>query len=56
MIQLHTLNISLAPDKIEHPHGMQLSFLTPDNITRHIYVYADDAKVSRLINDAREGV
>lgn len=46
VIQLHTLNISLAPEKIEHPHGMQLSFLTADNSTRHIYLYAEDAKVA----------
>nr|NP_001071906.1 zinc finger protein [Ciona intestinalis]XP_018673381.1 zinc finger protein isoform X2 [Ciona intestinalis]BAE93292.1 zinc finger protein [Ciona intestinalis] len=43
IINLTTLSTSLAPDKINHPHGLQLAFMN-DNLTRQIYLYADEAK------------
>ena len=43
-ISLSTLTVSLAPEKINHSHGLQLSFMT-ENLTRQIYLYADDARV-----------
>uniref|UniRef100_H2YRK5 ArfGAP with dual PH domains 1 n=1 Tax=Ciona savignyi TaxID=51511 RepID=H2YRK5_CIOSA len=45
VISLTSLSTTLAPEKINHAHGLQLAFMK-DNLTRQIYLYADEAKVS----------
>nr|CAB3220006.1 Arf-GAP with dual PH domain-containing protein 1 [Phallusia mammillata] len=42
-IPLASLSATLAPEKINHPNGLQFAFKT-DNLTRQIYVYADEGK------------
>ena len=44
-INLSSLTVTLAPEKISHPHGLQLSFMT-ENLTRQIYLYHELSKVS----------
>nr|XP_039256587.1 arf-GAP with dual PH domain-containing protein 1-like isoform X2 [Styela clava] len=42
-IPLTTLHATLSPEIIDHPNGLQLSFLV-NGVTRHIYLYADNGK------------
>lgn len=43
MMRIQTLNASFQPNKINHPHGLQITYLK-DNSTRNIFVYHEDAK------------
>lgn len=43
-INISSLHVSLAPDIVGHNNGILLSFLI-NGFTRHIYLYAEDAKV-----------
>lgn len=45
IINIIDLNVSFAPPKIGNKKSMQLSYMTKDNITRHIFVYHEDPDV-----------
>lgn len=45
VIDLSRMRVFLAPDKINHAHGMQISFSPPNTrCYRHIYLYCEEAK------------
>lgn len=44
ILRLSELNVVFAPEKINFPNSLQLTFLK-DGTTRHIYVYHDDPEV-----------
>jgi len=47
VISLSNLHVSLAPEKINHQNGLQISFSSPEVKTfRHIYLYCEESKDS----------
>lgn len=36
--------IALVPEKVRHPHGMQIMFQDNENHTRNIFVYAENSR------------
>ncbi|KAG5832904.1 hypothetical protein ANANG_G00296150 [Anguilla anguilla] len=43
VIAVKTLNATFQPEKIGHPHGLQLTYLCEDH-TRNLFVYHEDAQ------------
>uniref|UniRef100_A0AAV2LPM0 Uncharacterized protein n=1 Tax=Knipowitschia caucasica TaxID=637954 RepID=A0AAV2LPM0_KNICA len=45
IINMKDLNAIFQPEKIGHPHGLQLSFMHDDKRTRNIFVYHENAQL-----------
>ncbi|KAG7335137.1 hypothetical protein KOW79_001733 [Hemibagrus wyckioides] len=43
LMKIQTINATFQPNKIGHPHGLQITYLK-DNSTRNIFVYHEDGK------------
>jgi len=44
-LRLDSVNITVVPEKVGNPHGMQINF-EHDNQVRNLFVYADTAQVT----------
>jgi len=44
-LRLDNINVTVVPDKIGNPNGMQISYEIEDNI-RNLFVYAETSQVT----------
>jgi len=46
-LRVADINITVVPDKIGHPNGMQINY-EHENQTRNLFIYSDSPQVTRL--------
>jgi hypothetical protein len=51
-MRLDNINVTIVPEKVGNPHGMQITF-DLDSQIRSLYVYAENAQVTKRNDSLR---